>query len=88
MPYDLITQTTSRLLFPFIQVFALYVIAHGHHSPGGGFQGGVILGAAIILFALTHNLREAIQRLGERIVTLFSSVGVSDLRGNRGPVAW
>ena len=40
VPYDFIIKTTSRLLIPFIQLFALYVIAHGHHSPGGGFQGG------------------------------------------------
>ena len=52
---------------PFIQIFALYVIAHGHHSPGGGFQGGVILGAAMILYAIAFNLRSAIQRMGERL---------------------
>jgi multicomponent Na+:H+ antiporter subunit B len=37
-PHDLIIRTTCRLLIPFIQLFGLYVIAHGHHSPGGGFQ--------------------------------------------------
>ncbi|NVM57303.1 MAG: sodium:proton antiporter, partial [Desulfobacterales bacterium] len=50
-PHDLIIKTVCRLLIPFIQLFALYVIAHGHHSPGGGFQGGVILGASIMLLA-------------------------------------
>jgi len=44
-PHDLIIKTMCRLIVPFIQLFALYVIAHGHHSPGGGIQGGVILGA-------------------------------------------
>ena len=53
VPHDLIVKTTCRLIVPFIQIFALYVIAHGHHSPGGGFQGGVILGAALILFAIS-----------------------------------
>ncbi len=42
----------SRLLVPFIQLFALYVIFHGHYSPGGGFQGGTILAASIILMRL------------------------------------
>jgi multicomponent Na+:H+ antiporter subunit B len=46
--HDLIVTTICRILIPFIQLFGLYVIAHGHHSPGGGFQGGVILGASII----------------------------------------
>jgi multicomponent Na+:H+ antiporter subunit B len=43
---------TSRLLAPLIQVFALYVIFHGHYSPGGGFQGGAMLGASILLIRL------------------------------------
>ena len=41
---------------PFIQLFGLYVIAHGHHSPGGGFQGGVILGTSLILLAMGNNM--------------------------------
>ena len=48
-PQDLIVRTVCRLMLPFIQLFGLYVIAHGHHSPGGGFQGGVILGSSLIL---------------------------------------
>ena len=35
---DLIIDTTCRLIIPIIQLFALYVVAHGHHSPGGGFH--------------------------------------------------
>lgn len=75
-PYDLITKTTCRLLMPFIQLFALYVIAHGHHSPGGGFQGGVILGASFILYAISYDLRRSKSRFGERSSTLLSAVGV------------
>jgi len=75
-PYDLIIKTVCRFLIPFVQLFALYVIAHGHHSPGGGFQGGVILGASIILMALSHNLRAAIARLNEKLDGLLSATGV------------
>jgi multicomponent Na+:H+ antiporter subunit B len=42
----------GRMLVPLIQVFALYVIFHGHYSPGGGFQGGAMLGASILLMRL------------------------------------
>jgi multicomponent Na+:H+ antiporter subunit B len=76
VPHDLIVKTTCRLIVPFIQIFALYVIAHGHHSPGGGFQGGVILGAAMIVFAIAFNLRSAIQRMGERSTLILSALGV------------
>ncbi|MFO7985144.1 MAG: Na(+)/H(+) antiporter subunit B [Desulfatiglandaceae bacterium] len=75
-PHDLIIQTACRILIPFIQLFALYVIAHGHHSPGGGFQGGVILGASIILLAISHDLRTALDRLGEKAHAILCSVGV------------
>ncbi|MFH1479673.1 MAG: Na(+)/H(+) antiporter subunit B [Pseudomonadota bacterium] len=75
-PYDLIIKTVCRLLVPFIQLFALYVIAHGHYSPGGGFQGGVILGASIILLAISYDMRTAIRRVNEKLNGLLSSIGV------------
>jgi len=75
-PYDLIIKNTSRLIIPFIQLFGLYVIAHGHYSPGGGFQGGVILGASFILFAISYDLRTILGRFSENASILFSSTGV------------
>jgi len=76
VPFNIIIRTTSRIIIPFIQIFALYVVAHGHYSPGGGFQGGVLLGASIILFAISRNLKASIERFGEKIVAIFSAVGV------------
>jgi multicomponent Na+:H+ antiporter subunit B len=76
VPYDLIIKTGSRLLVPYCQIFALYVIAHGHHSPGGGFQGGVILGASIILFAISNNLRAAMAHISEKLAVLLCGLGV------------
>ena len=52
--YDSVTvRTVAKLLVPFIQVFGLYVVFHGAKSPGGGFQGGAILAASLILVRLT-----------------------------------
>ncbi len=76
VPSDIIIRSTSRLLIPFIQIFALYVVAHGHHSPGGGFQGGVVLGAAVILFAISQNLRVAIAKFSEKTAAILSAAGV------------
>lgn len=75
-PHDPIVEVASRILIPLIQIFALYVVAHGHYSPGGGFQGGVILGASLILLAISHDLRTAQGRLGERSNGILSAVGV------------
>jgi len=76
VPHDMIVKTTSRLIVPFIQIFALYVIAHGHHSPGGGFQGGVILGAAMIIFSIAFNLRTGMRRMSEHTTIVLSALGV------------
>jgi multicomponent Na+:H+ antiporter subunit B len=76
VPYDLVVKTTCRLIVPFSQLFALYVIAHGHHSPGGGFQGGVILGASIILYAISNNMRASLSRINERLAVLLCGLGV------------
>lgn len=73
---DIIVSTIARILIPFIQLYALYVIMHGHYSPGGGFQGGVILGASMVLLLLTRGHDEAKYKIPENVVTLFSSIGV------------
>ena len=73
---DIIIRTIARVLIPFIQLYALYVIMHGHYSPGGGFQGGVILGASLVLLYLTHGYEESKERISEKIVLLLSSLGV------------
>ena len=59
---DLIVTNTVRLIVPVIQIFAFYVLAHGHVSPGGGFQGGVAMGASFILIALAWDLDVALVR--------------------------
>lgn len=52
-PHDsLIVQTMTRLLVPLVQLFAVYVLFFGQHSPGGGFVGGVMLAASLILAVL------------------------------------
>jgi multicomponent Na+:H+ antiporter subunit B len=75
-PYDLIIKTVSRFLVPFIQLFALYVLAHGHESPGGGFQGGVIFGASFIILAIAFDLRTALRRFKEKTDGLLAALGV------------
>lgn len=45
----IIIQNVVRIIVPFILVFGAYVTVYGHISPGGGFAGGTILAAALIL---------------------------------------
>jgi len=75
-PRDIIISMVGRIMVPFIQIYALYVVAHGHHSPGGGFQGGVILGAAFILLALSSNLRTMTRCIDHKVLGVLSALGV------------
>lgn len=61
MKLDLILRVATKLLVPFILLFALYVQFHGDYGPGGGFQAGVIAAAMLILYAITYGLEPAKQ---------------------------
>lgn len=54
----IVVQLVSRMMCLFIIMFGVYLIVHGHLTPGGGFQGGVVIGSAFILFALAFNKEE------------------------------
>lgn len=56
---DLILKEMSKIIIPFIQIFGIYVILHGHLSPGGGFAGGTIIGASLILYRVVFGSIEA-----------------------------
>jgi multicomponent Na+:H+ antiporter subunit B len=49
----------TRKLSPYVLLFGLYLITFGHLSPGGGFQGGVVLASGIILLALGRDSEAA-----------------------------
>lgn len=67
-------QTASKLLFPIIMLFGIYVMIYGHLSPGGGFQGGVIIASAVLLLLISHKEFEVPHGL---IVALETFAGVS-----------
>jgi multicomponent Na+:H+ antiporter subunit B len=48
-----VVRTVCVVMAPLIMVFGLYVIAHGHYGPGGGFAGGIIVGVGVILLRLS-----------------------------------
>jgi len=51
---SIIVATGSRLLFPLILLFGIYVLLHGHLTPGGGFQGGAVIASAFLLLYLAR----------------------------------
>ncbi len=73
---NIITRVVARLLIPYIQLYGLYVIAHGELGPGGGFQGGVILGSSIILYAIVFGIEEGRKRMSRKINDLLNTTGI------------
>lgn len=67
---------TSRLVAPFIQIYGIYVILHGHLSPGGGFSGGAIFGASLVLIALSFNLEAGVKQISHQTASILESGGV------------
>ncbi|MBT8434397.1 MAG: DUF4040 domain-containing protein [Gammaproteobacteria bacterium] len=59
----LIPRILGGLLIPFILLFGFYVQFHGEYSPGGGFQAGAIVAAAMILYALLEGEDRALKVL-------------------------
>ena len=59
MSPHVILRVVSKVLIPLIIVYGFYVHFHGEYSPGGGFQAGVVLASAIILYALIFGLDAA-----------------------------
>ena len=47
---DSIMRKVGMLILPCIFVFGIYILLNGQISPGGGFSGGAVMGAAMILF--------------------------------------
>jgi multicomponent Na+:H+ antiporter subunit B len=73
---DLILRVVAKLFIPFMLLFALYVQFHGELGPGGGFQAGVIIAAAIIFYALIFGLPDARRLLPDRVVETMMAGGV------------
>jgi multicomponent Na+:H+ antiporter subunit B len=66
----------SRIVSPFIMLFALYIIFHGHYSPGGGFQGGTMLAASFLLIRLAMGSEIAQLQFKRSWGTPLGSIGV------------
>jgi multicomponent Na+:H+ antiporter subunit B len=84
MKGHVVLRVVTKLTVPFILVFGFYVVGHGELGPGGGFQGGIVLASAFILYGLVYGIDE-MRRVVPRAVSdavaclgvaLYAGVGV------------
>ncbi len=76
MRLDVILRVAAKLMIPFILLFAIYVQFHGHYSPGGGFQAGVIVAAAVVLYAIVFGISGALEMAPPKVVEAMIPLGV------------
>ena len=76
MRLDAILRVAAKFVLPFILVFGLYVQFHGDFGPGGGFQAGVIIAAAVFLHAIIFGLGQTMRVVPPVIVETMVPLGV------------
>lgn len=68
-PHDsAIVRTLGRIVIPIAQLFGFYVLIFGQHGPGGGFVGGVVLAASMILAILIFGVDAKDSQLAQKVL--------------------
>jgi len=73
----------SLFIFPIIILYGVYVFTHGHLTPGGGFQGGVLIASAFVLMmlsdvkaSLNHLILEVVEAISGFSYVLVAALGL------------
>jgi len=71
----LIVKTITRLTVGMILLFGIYIVLHGHITPGGGFAGGVIIALSFIHLMLAFGREVALKKISEARASVIESLG-------------
>jgi multicomponent Na+:H+ antiporter subunit B len=70
-----IVKTITSIAFPFTMIYGLYIIAHGHLTPGGGFQGGAVVASACAMILVAYGSVWTIGKIKEKHLSVLESLG-------------
>ena len=70
-----IVRTITAIAFPFAMIYGLYVIAHGHLTPGGGFQGGAVVASALAMILVAYGSKWTVGKIKEKNLSVLESLG-------------
>ena len=73
--FTLITQQSISFIIPFLFLFGFYLIAFGHLSPGGGFTGGVVMAAVVILLTVVFGIKYSDHQIRPKYKSFLESFG-------------
>lgn len=71
----IVLRVVAKFILPFILIFGFYLQAHGEFSPGGGFQAGVAIASALILYGLIYGLKAAQRVFPRPLAIRLSALG-------------
>ena len=74
---DPVLRSLAKILVPFNLMLGVYVVLNGHLSPGGGFSGGAIMGASLILWSSAFGYRKVKTVLTEKRVKIVTFLSLS-----------
>ena len=72
---SLIVKTITRLTVGLILLYGIYIVSHGHVSPGGGFAGGIIIALSFIHLMLAYGKEVAFKKLSKAAASFFENAG-------------
>lgn len=78
---NIILKTVAKMVAPFIIMYGAYVILNGHISPGGGFSGGAIIGAGLILISLGTGRKTTKKFFNFKVFTAITSCSLLSYAG-------
>ena len=70
-----IVKSITNITIGFIFIYGIYIILHGHLTPGGGFAGGVIIAGAFVLKVLAFGVTKASEKKSSLIASFYESLG-------------
>jgi multicomponent Na+:H+ antiporter subunit B len=70
-----IVKTIANIAFPIITIYGLYVIAHGHLTPGGGFQGGAVVASGCAMILVAYGSVWTMKKVKEKHLSVLESLG-------------
>lgn len=76
-----IIMATVRVVAPFVFIYGLFVMFHGARSPGGGFQGGVIVATVMLMLGIAFGVDPLREWMGESTLVVLVAVGVTGFVG-------
>ncbi|NQT95333.1 MAG: hypothetical protein HQ572_02680 [Candidatus Omnitrophica bacterium] len=72
---SIIVKTITRFTVGLIFLYGIYIVLHGHVSPGGGFAGGVIIALSFVHLMLAYGKEAALKKLSKRATSILESTG-------------